>query len=145
MLERDSVFTLLHLPGVPLPLIGVIAYGVVAVLGIQLGQKRTPLGIGEAYGRLLLLGTSTSMAAASAYFLYILSTQFSGEFCLYCLASALLSFGLFISSIKVISTTDNIVCLASMAICSANDKGVAFVYRVWGLKRCKKRWVYSYL
>nr|XP_016452151.1 PREDICTED: thiol-disulfide oxidoreductase LTO1-like [Nicotiana tabacum] len=86
--------------GVPLPLIGMIAYGVVAVLGIQLGQKRTPLGIGEAYGRLLLLGTSTSMAAASAYFLYILSTQFSGEFCLYCLASALLSFGLFISSIK---------------------------------------------
>ncbi|XP_009611851.1 thiol-disulfide oxidoreductase LTO1 [Nicotiana tomentosiformis] len=86
--------------GVPLPLIGVIAYGVVAVLGIQLGQKRMPLGIGEANGRLLLLGTSTSMAAASAYFLYILSTQFSGEFCLYCLASALLSFGLFISSIK---------------------------------------------
>ncbi|MCD7461577.1 ribosome biosynthesis protein lto1 [Datura stramonium] len=86
--------------GVPLPLIGMIAYGVVAVLGIQLGQKSRPVGIGEANGRLVLLGTSTSMAAASAYFLYILSTKFTGEFCPYCLASVLLSFGLFISSIK---------------------------------------------
>ncbi|XP_060196019.1 thiol-disulfide oxidoreductase LTO1 [Lycium barbarum] len=86
--------------GVPLPLIGMLAYGVVAVLGIQLGQKSMPLGIGEANGRLVLLGTSTSMAAASAYFLYILSTKFTGEFCPYCLASVLLSFGLFISSIK---------------------------------------------
>lgn len=86
--------------GVPLPLIGMVAYGVVALLGIQLGQKSNPLGIGEANGRLVLLGTSTSMAAASAYFLYILSTKFTGEFCPYCLASVLLSFGLFISSIK---------------------------------------------
>ncbi|KAM3362957.1 thiol-disulfide oxidoreductase LTO1 [Capsicum galapagoense] len=86
--------------GVPLPLIGMVAYGVVAVLGIQLGQKSRPLGIGEANGRLVLLGTTTSMAAASAYFLYILSTKFTGEFCPYCLASVLLSFGLFVSSIK---------------------------------------------
>lgn len=86
--------------GVPLPLIGMVAYGVVAVLGIQLGQKSRPLGIGEANGRLVLLGTSTSMATASAYFLYILSTKFTGEFCPYCLASVMLSFGLFISSIK---------------------------------------------
>lgn len=86
--------------GVPLPLIGMVAYGVVAVLGIQLGQKSMPPGIGEANGRLVLLGTTTSMAAASAYFLYILSTKFTGEFCPYCLASVLLSFGLFISSIK---------------------------------------------
>lgn len=86
--------------GVPLPLIGMVAYGVVALLGIQMGQKSNPLGIGEANGRLVLLGTSTSMAAASAYFLYILSTKFTGEFCPYCLASVLLSFGLFISSIK---------------------------------------------
>lgn len=143
-LERDSVFILFHLPGVPLPLIGMVAYGVVAILGIQLGQKSRPLGIGEANGRLVLLGTTTSMAAASAYFLYILSTKFTGEFCPYCLASVLLSFSLFISSIKVISTTDNIG-LASIAICNANDKDISFVYRVWGFKRCKKMWVYSYL
>ncbi|KAK4368179.1 hypothetical protein RND71_011971 [Anisodus tanguticus] len=86
--------------GIPLPLIGMVAYGVVAVLGIQLGQESMPLGIGEANGRLVLLGTTTSMAAASAYFLYILSTKFTGEFCPYCLASVLLSFGLFISSVK---------------------------------------------
>ncbi|TMX04180.1 hypothetical protein EJD97_011048 [Solanum chilense] len=86
--------------GVPLPLIGMVAYGVVAILGIQLGQKSRPLGIGEANGRLVLLGTTTSMAAASAYFLYILSTKFTGEFCPYCLASVLLSFSLFISSMK---------------------------------------------
>lgn len=105
-LEKDSVFILFHLPGVPLPLIGMVAYGVVAILGIQLGQKSRPLGTGEANGRLVLLGTTTSMAAASAYFLYILSTKFTGEFCPYCLASVLLSFSLFISSMKVISTTD---------------------------------------
>ncbi|GMY11143.1 thiol-disulfide oxidoreductase LTO1 [Fagus crenata] len=81
--------------GVPLPLIGMVAYGLVASLGLQLSRKSLPFGIDEATGRLVLLGSSTSMAAASAYFLYILGTKFSGASCSYCLISALLSFSLF--------------------------------------------------
>nr|GLL38554.1 thiol-disulfide oxidoreductase LTO1 [Ipomoea trifida] len=86
--------------GVPLPLIGMVAYGVVAALGLQLGRKQLPLEIEEASGRFVLLGTTTSMAAASAYFLYILSTRFPGEWCLYCLISAVLSFSLFFTTVK---------------------------------------------
>lgn len=77
------------------------AYGLVAVLGLLLARKSFPVGINESYGRLILLGSSTSMAAASAYFLYILSTIFSGATCSYCLTSALLSFSLFFISLKV--------------------------------------------
>lgn len=77
------------------------AYGLVAVLGLLLARKSFPIGINESYGRLILLGSSTSMAAASAYFLYILSTNFSGATCSYCLTSALLSFSLFFISLKV--------------------------------------------
>lgn len=130
------------MPGVPLPLIGMVAYGVVALLGIQLGQKSNPLGIGEANGRLVLLGTSTSMAAASAYFLYILSTKFTGEFCPYCLASVLLSFGLFISSIKVTSTVVNIVCLVSMAIAMLMTK-ILLWFTGCGVSRSAKRLGYT--
>lgn len=83
-------------PGVPLPLIGIVAYGLVATLGVQLlTAKKLPFGIDESNARLVLLGTSTSMAAASACFLYILGTKFSGASCSYCLLSALLSFTLF--------------------------------------------------
>uniref|UniRef100_A0A6N2N436 Vitamin K epoxide reductase domain-containing protein n=1 Tax=Salix viminalis TaxID=40686 RepID=A0A6N2N436_SALVM len=59
--------------GVPLPLIGMISYGLVAALGLQLSGKKLPFGIDESNGRLLLLGCTTSMAAASGYFLYILA------------------------------------------------------------------------
>ena len=92
---------LLHLPGVPLPLIGMAAYGLVTILGLQLAGKNMPFGIDETNGRLLLLGTTTSMFVASAYFLYILNTQFQGASCSYCLVSALLSFSLFFTSLKV--------------------------------------------
>ncbi|KAA8532037.1 hypothetical protein F0562_006821 [Nyssa sinensis] len=54
--------------GVPLPLIGMAAYGLVTIL--------------------------------SVYFLYILSTKFEGASCSYCLASALLSFSLFFTTLK---------------------------------------------
>lgn len=89
-------------PGVPLPLFGMVAYGLVATLGVQLlTAKKLPFGIGESNARLVLLGTTTSMAAASACFLYILSTKFSGASCSYCLLSALLSFTLFFITLKV--------------------------------------------
>ncbi|RAL45802.1 hypothetical protein DM860_009666 [Cuscuta australis] len=86
--------------GVPLPLMGMVAYGLVAVLGLQLGRKWLPLGVEEANAQFLLLGTTTSMAAASAYFLYILNTKFPGEWCLYCLTSSVLSFSLLYVTLK---------------------------------------------
>ncbi|XP_068639816.1 thiol-disulfide oxidoreductase LTO1 isoform X2 [Aristolochia californica] len=86
--------------GVPLPLIGMIAYGLVAYLGLQLAGKNLPSGLSESNGRLILLGTTTTMAAASAYFLYLLSTKFTGTSCSYCLLSSFLSFSLFFLSLK---------------------------------------------
>ncbi|KAG8662849.1 thiol-disulfide oxidoreductase LTO1 isoform X2 [Manihot esculenta] len=85
--------------GVPLPVIGIVAYGFVAALGLQLPRKN-PFGIGESNGRLILLATATSMATASGYFLYILSTKLSGASCSYCLMSAFLSFSLFFITLK---------------------------------------------
>lgn len=108
--------------GVPLPLIGMAAYGLVTILSLQLAGKKVPFGIGETNGRLLLLGTTTSMSAASAYFLYILSTQFPGASCSYCLVSALLSFSLFFTSLKDFQLKDiqkTVVlqlCIASLVV-----------------------------
>ncbi|PON82681.1 Vitamin K epoxide reductase [Trema orientale] len=86
--------------GVPLPLIGMVAYGLVATLGLQSARKSLPFGLSETDARLVLLSSTTSMAAASAYFIYILSTKFTGASCSYCLLSALLSFSLFVITLK---------------------------------------------
>ncbi|KAK8673334.1 hypothetical protein V6N13_111677 [Hibiscus sabdariffa] len=108
--------------GVPLPLLGLIAYGFVTTLSLQLSRKNLPLGISERDGRLLLLGSTTSMAAASAYFLYILSTKFAGTSCSYCLMSALLSFSLFFISLKDVGLQEVQkvvglqVCVASLVV-----------------------------
>lgn len=86
--------------GVPLPLFGMAAYGLVASFGLLLAGRNFPFGLGEANGRLILLGTTTSMATASAYFLYLLSTEFTGTSCSYCFLSAALSFSLLLITIK---------------------------------------------
>ncbi|MQM08113.1 hypothetical protein Taro_040965 [Colocasia esculenta] len=86
--------------GIPLPLYGMIAYGFVALLGLQLSGKRIFPGLSEADIRLTLLGCTTTMATASAYFLYILSTKLSGALCPYCLFSAVLCFSLFFITVK---------------------------------------------
>ncbi|XP_056685223.1 thiol-disulfide oxidoreductase LTO1-like isoform X2 [Spinacia oleracea] len=99
-LKEDSMILLLHLPGVPLPLIGMTAYGVILLLGLKLGGWNMPLKINQSDGRLLLLPVSASMAVASAYFLYILATRLEGASCSYCLASATLSFSLFFIILK---------------------------------------------
>lgn len=86
--------------GVPLPLVGMVAYGLVATLGLQLPAKKLPFGIEESNGHLVLLGCTTSMAVASGYFLYVLSTRLSGTFCSYCFLSAFMSFSLFFIILK---------------------------------------------
>ncbi|MBA0551602.1 hypothetical protein Golob_022478, partial [Gossypium lobatum] len=111
--------------GVSLPLLGLIAYGFVTTLSLQLSAKNLPFGINETTGRLLLLGSTTSMATASAYFLYILSTKFSGTSCSYCLVSALLSFSLFFISLK--------------------DVGLQEVQKVVGLQVCIASLVFATL
>lgn len=92
--DYSSVF------GVPLALFGMLAYGLVASLGLQLGTDKKTLDTGKSDGEIILVGITTSMAVASAYFLYILNTEFAGESCLYCLASATISFSLFFITLK---------------------------------------------
>ncbi|XP_062010779.1 thiol-disulfide oxidoreductase LTO1 [Rosa rugosa] len=113
--------------GVPLPLFGMLAYGLVATLGVQLlTAKSLPFGIGKSDASLVLLGTTTSMAAASACFLYILSTQFSGTSCSYCLLSAVLSFSLFFITLKdfgfekVQKEAGLLVCIAVLVAVTLN-------------------------
>ncbi|GER29316.1 NAD(P)H dehydrogenase (quinone)s [Striga asiatica] len=86
--------------GIPLPLFGMVAYGLVATLGLQLDAKNRLFGAKKTVGEIVLIGITTAMAVASAYFLYILRTEFGGELCLYCLASAVLSFSLFFITLK---------------------------------------------
>ncbi|GKV44143.1 hypothetical protein SLEP1_g51356 [Rubroshorea leprosula] len=112
--------------GVPLPLIGLVSYGFVMTLSLQLNAKTLPFGLSETYGRLAILGSTTSMAAASAYFLYILSTKFAGTSCSYCLVSALLSFSLFFISAKDVGLQEIQrvvgleICIATLVILTLN-------------------------
>ncbi|KAK8945478.1 hypothetical protein KSP40_PGU013240 [Platanthera guangdongensis] len=85
---------------VPLPLIGMVSYGLVTVLALQQSGKNLLTGFGGSDARFLLLGTTTSMATASAYFLYLLSTKLPGASCSYCLLSVVLSFSLLFISLK---------------------------------------------
>ncbi|KAK7253000.1 hypothetical protein RIF29_37360 [Crotalaria pallida] len=86
--------------GVPLPLIGMAAYGFIAALGFQLVTNKFPFGINKSNAQLTLLASTTSIAAASSYFLYILTTAFPGSSCTYCLLSVLFSFALLFITVK---------------------------------------------
>nr|VDC99046.1 unnamed protein product [Brassica oleracea] len=74
----------------------------VTALSAQLGDEEgnLPFGVSKTNGRFALFAATTTMASASAYFLYILSTKLSGSSCMYCLVSAFLSFSLFFLSLK---------------------------------------------
>lgn len=100
-LKEDSWLIILHLPGVPLSTIGMVAYGLVMLLSLQQTRKSLLSTFSEIDIRLIRLGTTTSMATASAYFLYLLSTKLAGSSCLYCLTSVFLSFSLFFVTLKV--------------------------------------------
>ncbi|KAJ3681932.1 hypothetical protein LUZ60_014505 [Juncus effusus] len=86
--------------GVPLSLVGMIAYGSVTLLSLQQAGIISIPNIDKIDGQLILTGVTTSLAASSAYFLYLLSTKFDGTTCSYCLVSAFLSFTLFFINLK---------------------------------------------
>lgn len=77
-----------------------VAYGLVALLSVQQTRKNLVTEVGETGAQLILLGTTSSMATASAYFLYLLSTKFAGTSCSYCILSAILSFSLFFITLQ---------------------------------------------
>lgn len=137
----------LQFSGIPLPLIGMAAYGLVAALGLQLASNKLLFGINKSTAQAVLLGATASMAAASAYFLYILTTRFSDSSCSYCLLSAFLSFTLFFVTLKVRSVNLLSMCLYLFPVLLLN-----WYFLFWNLnnrtldyKRCLKNWVYNFL
>ncbi|XP_024536881.1 thiol-disulfide oxidoreductase LTO1 [Selaginella moellendorffii] len=82
--------------GTPLSLIGFVAYSSISLLGFSMIQSLFP----EDDVRWLLLGGTTALVSASSYFLYLLTFKLENASCAYCVASVLLSFGLFISTLK---------------------------------------------
>jgi uncharacterized membrane protein len=86
--------------GVPLSLIGMAGYGIVALLGVQLSKRKTVFGIDGDKARWIFLGTISSMAAASAYFMYLLIVKLEGASCAYCVTSALLSLCLLLIALR---------------------------------------------
>nr|BAJ90381.1 predicted protein [Hordeum vulgare subsp. vulgare] len=86
--------------GIPLPLVGMVTYGMVTALSLQENGDELLPGLDDLDIRLTLLLLATSLATASAYFLFILNTKFVGTSCLYCLSSAFISFTLFFIRLK---------------------------------------------
>ncbi|EIE25168.1 VKOR-domain-containing protein [Coccomyxa subellipsoidea C-169] len=90
--------------GVPLPLLGCLAYGAVAfIAGRQSMQEATRSHQSLADGdraRYAVLAGSTALATTSGYLLYLLATVFRGETCVWCLTSAALSLTTFASAMR---------------------------------------------
>ncbi|XP_042026233.1 thiol-disulfide oxidoreductase LTO1-like [Salvia splendens] len=107
--------------GVPLPLYGMAAYGLVAILGLgqHIGFQNTPFDVKKTDADTVLVGMTTSMAVAATYFLYTLSTEFGGESWLYCLTSSALTFSLFLITIKNLGI-DRIKEMLGSKLCMAS-------------------------
>lgn len=86
--------------GLPLSLIGMAGYGVAAFLALQLSKRNKLFGINEDKIRWIFMGITSSMTAASAYFMYLLTVKLEGASCAYCVTSALLSLSLLLISLK---------------------------------------------
>jgi uncharacterized membrane protein len=105
MARMSNCGPLFNLTGMPLPLIGFVAYGLVTALSLQEKGKSSLPGLDDLDIQLALLLIATSIATASAYFLYVLNTKFVGISCSYCLLSAFLSFTLLFIRVKVCGLT----------------------------------------
>eukprot|EP00249_Psilotum_nudum_P017190 c26201_g1_i1 orf=520-1713(-) len=92
--------------GIPLSMVGMVSYGAVGLLGL-FGFTKTAVKIVEVdLIPWLLLVTTGSMTVASICFMYILVTKLDGASCTYCVASALLSFSLFLLTLRKFSSRD---------------------------------------
>lgn len=88
----------------PLSLVGMAAYGVVTLLAARMLTNPKKRAIEEeGLVRWLLLASTTAMAVASGYFMYILNIKLDGASCTYCVGSALLSVSLLLSTLPVSS------------------------------------------
>ena len=91
--------------GVPLSLLGCVAYTTVATLA-SVGASRTAAGVDEREDdvsrtiRSVLLGGSIVLGTSSAFLMYVLFSQFPGELCPYCIASASLSASILYSTLR---------------------------------------------
>ncbi|GLJ49975.1 hypothetical protein SUGI_1062890 [Cryptomeria japonica] len=86
--------------GLPLSLAGMAGYGITAFLALQLSKRKALFGIDEDKARWIFLGMTSSMTAASAYFMYLLTVKLEGASCAYCVTSALLSLSLLLISLR---------------------------------------------
>ncbi|CAK0783785.1 hypothetical protein CVIRNUC_006985 [Coccomyxa viridis] len=90
--------------GVPLPLLGCLAYGTVAFLAARQvaaeAARRQQSQRELHFSRYAVLAGGTVLASTSGYLLYLLGTVFQGETCVWCLVSASLSFGVFFSALR---------------------------------------------
>eukprot|EP00252_Welwitschia_mirabilis_P018355 TRINITY_DN40792_c0_g1_i1.p1 TRINITY_DN40792_c0_g1~~TRINITY_DN40792_c0_g1_i1.p1 ORF type:complete len:378 (+),score=62.89 TRINITY_DN40792_c0_g1_i1:137-1270(+) len=86
--------------GVPLSSIGMISYGIVSLICLELSRTNTFFGFGKDKVRWVLLGLTSAMVSASGYFMYLLIARLEGAYCAYCIMSALLSLTLLLFSLQ---------------------------------------------
>ncbi len=112
--------------GVPLSLIGCAAYTTVATLAAIAASRRSS-GLDERDDpttrsiRAALLGGGIVLATSSSFLMYILFTQFPGDLCPYCIASASISAAVLASTLQGYSTRE----LTSAAVPATTVLGTA--------------------
>lgn len=92
--------------GVPLSLVGMLAYGTVTLLAGRVATNPKERAIEEGLVKWLLLASTTAMGVASSYFMYILNVKLGGASCTYCVGSALLSISLLLCTLVGFSPKD---------------------------------------
>jgi len=103
----DTILTSKYseLYGLPVSLYGFLAYAGVGFLAWQAANtERRP---GNRIGMAVVAG-STVLSTVSAYLGYILFTQFTDEACIWCLASILISFSVFVLALSATAEGDPI-------------------------------------
>ncbi|KAG0593172.1 hypothetical protein KC19_1G308800 [Ceratodon purpureus] len=93
--------------GVPLSLVGMLAYGTVTLLAGRMAINPMERAIEEeGLVKWLLLASTTAMGIASTYFMYILNVKLDGASCTYCVGSAILSVTLLLCTLVGFSPKD---------------------------------------